>query len=1099
MNQSAVFSFYRSDDSDTTYHVDIYDGESGTDRTLVKRFTYESDVEADDGELLVIGDYVYISPHNKFLALVDGVWYLNDYVSTTPRFNFSQDTSYTTNSEDAVFEGLPETGFIALTTLNPNTVYTGSVLIYIGSANLTVNYSGTPREIIDEIVTEITPVLGSDFTVTVSESNFQNFTFVYTINIQRNVVGDFGSVLIEAFSNQGGIAFTFANVAGGVEPRFSGSLQQSNDYAYTVRYRYADGHVTKTAYPKFVKTTNQQTFVGLDIEIVPDIQGGNATIEIFRRTGSESFFLIRRLRNPQPSVGANIIRFVDTGEPELSVLDQKSYTWTKKHKTHVGARDRYVRANVKYENRDHTATGIATVNDGAENNSEALPYNTKLKIYTRARFADGLESFHKPFGNVAVTNKKDQQLLITTNNIEPDVKELAFYGQYQQTQSVERIPFVTNLISNTKIPTLKTRDNSEDEQDRPVTPRVFFGYRYIAKRVNLPGAVLVGSTPNRYVTNSAGEEVILRTLINGQTIDDTIPDKLYVELGRTNPRVSTTPLDGFFAYNKRIESINSAVISEQSVVYELEGYDALLEAANRGLLKLRSNPTNFKFETINSQLDGTIRPPNVLNVQLTNRNYSNDLSDVEFNDTLIDVLGLLVDNETEIVTGTNNTVDLNDACELYLQLDPESVYSQFDNDGKNVVDFRSLAFPFYLLGVDYVEYSDDVTTNIEVFSHTSKSEDTILKRVYDYDTGFVSTNSVPQIQELIYLGTSDGGSQISRTGFIQRRTNDLTYYELAPYNIFETLVEEESLGLLRSNFPNQLVWSETILEGTNISGARNIPPQNFIDISSEHGEIIKIIYVGSSLLVFCRNGVAVVAIGEVITQNTGGNLRVDATRFLNSEVWILKGVTNISKKSIKQYENVIFFADEKDVWMYDGQLSNISDGAIHVSPNSVGGIDPKNREYHLTTESGTWAYAWEVKEWAGAHDYKLQSSLSMNNRYITVINNTLSEMNTGNLMNNLPYETVVESVSEDLQDPSTDKLYRKFYVQTDGDAEFSYSKDDKTYVGRKLSEYRQTGDTKQVGITNLGAAKRLYWKLKTTTQDFVLKLIAFEYTPRNRR
>jgi hypothetical protein len=70
-------------------------------------------------------------------------------------------------------------------------------------------------------------------------------------------------------------------------------------------------------------------------------------------------------------------------------------------------------------------------------------------------------------------------------------------------------------------------------------------------------------------------------------------------------------------------------------------------------------------------------------------------------------------------------------------------------------------------------------------------------------------------------------------------------------------------------------------------------------------------------------------------------------------------------------------------------------------------------------------------------------------------------------------------------------------VQHDGDARFEYSKGQE-YHGRQLSEYRQTGDTKQIGVKSIGAAKKMFWRFKTF-KEFVLKLIAFEYTPRNRR
>jgi hypothetical protein len=319
---------------------------------------------------------------------------------------------------------------------------------------------------------------------------------------------------------------------------------------------------------------------------------------------------------------------------------------------------------------------------------------------------------------------------------------------------------------------------------------------------------------------------------------------------------------------------------------------------------------------------------------------------------------------------------------------------------------------------------------------------------------------------------------------------------LAEYNIYETLVTEGDFAQLQTKFPNQLVWSDTFLEGTSVSGIRNFPPASFLNISTEHGPIIKIEYVGNNILVFCRNGVAVVSVGEVVTQGTDRQLRVDTSRFLNSEIWILKSTTNISKASIVRYENMIFFADENDVWMYGEGLQNISQGAVPVR-GGRGIIDPTNKEYLIVVDGRTWAFNFEINEWVGPYTMDLRKSSFAEGRVLANINGDVVDLNRGNTFAGNPYETIIESVADDLGDSSTDKLYRKFYIQADGDAEFEYAKDNE-YFGRRLSEYRNTGDTTQIGIKALGAAKRIYWRLKTTG-EFVLRMIGFEYTPRNRR
>jgi hypothetical protein len=80
---SSLVTFYR--EGSTTYRIDIRDlDSSGPDYYALVRFSYESDIEADQGSLVAQENAILIAPHNKMLTLIDGVWRLNDFVSTTP-------------------------------------------------------------------------------------------------------------------------------------------------------------------------------------------------------------------------------------------------------------------------------------------------------------------------------------------------------------------------------------------------------------------------------------------------------------------------------------------------------------------------------------------------------------------------------------------------------------------------------------------------------------------------------------------------------------------------------------------------------------------------------------------------------------------------------------------------------------------------------------------------------------------------------------------------------------------------------------------------------------------------------------------------------
>jgi hypothetical protein len=1084
MLQHTFVSFSRAG---STYTLTVYDlNQSNKDGCVRKKFTYESDVVAETSDLVIIGDAVYVAPHNKVLYLVNGVWYLRDFVSTTPIINAVP-----------VGNGEPAVGYIRF--VEPITPTTPT-------------YSGTTTINIDGTVVVVTSEFGVDFDtylalikqgIVVNVSDYVVTEEVLTIPQERNVIFiltrrvggehrgpiEFTSVPVGVgyendLSNLGGSVFnlslltqnlavlfpeqqtlfiTTSSITGGTDSTAgaNGTLNANETYYYTVRYRYQDGHVTQVCYPVSNKTGNQSRYTVLDIQLTEDIDGSFADVEIFRKTATTEFELIERLRSPQPNVGLTTLRYYDIGKLTSNPLTNRVSIWTQSHQTHAVVRDRYVRGNVTYPDLTPQVNAVVTPkNQPVAVDDPGLPFNAIYQVYTKVRFDNGLESYFVPLPNGAVTTEGVYSYVAGFTG-----KELAFYAQYRNQPDEETISFASNEIYNLNVPSLATIEDTEAEQDRPVNPHVFFGYRYVSAKKE--GSNWIFYTLDKARLDNASEITIRPSGLDiTQSITD-LPERIYIQLGRLFPLYSTTPRINFAPYTLKFVKNKTNLNANTLVVYELEYITALKEVVFRGDLQVVSQTNNPVSVTSGRRGTGTISidPPQ----------YSKTLPNERFYEVVVDVVGIEDKSSLNQTTADQNAIYQPESSNIYLVLDPESVYKSFDFVDTELESGRRV-FPFALLNVKEKLFNSTITNNVVFFPNINKTEQSDSVFEYRYSSGLVKTKNVDPSLPPVYLGRTTGNLRPAlRSGYIKRLVNGYEFYELDPTNIYETLVTESDLGTIQTSFPNQIVWSDSFSEGTNVSGVRNFRPESFLNISTEYGPIVKLEYHRNNVVIFCRNGIAVVSVGEVLTQGSQNQVVVDTSRFLNSEVWVHKATTEIDPESIVQFEGQIFFADQNDVWVYGDGIRNISNGAVPIK-GGVGSVEPITREYRLTSQGLTWAYNFEINEWTGPYTYQTECGLYVNGRFI---------------------ESVQGVIAEDLGDASTDKLYRKFYIQHEGDAEFTYTKDD-DYFGRELSEYRETGDTKQIGIKNLGAAKRIYWRLRTM-KDFVLNLIAFEYTPRNRR
>lgn len=1107
ISDTTLISFYRSGDK---YKIELCDiNNTSSNKYVTKTFEYESDIPADKGDIVINDNSVFVSPHNKQLNLIDGEWYLNDFVSTTPLVDVVDE-----DSDDVNIDLITAKGFIQV--IDEPSI---PLFIDLGKYKITIgNHEYTTESIFNSDTKEgialkiFRAIKLPNYKTTLTDTTkleeykkrvFADSGFIYNledletayvelgdegfslINITANSYGQFYNQKVSIQAIDGNASsrellnsyVVWTDIFGGSDIEFLnnsiGTLEQQTDYYYKARYVYSDGHITKTNFPTYFRTTNLKRLAILNIEIVKDLDNSSFVgLEIFRKKEGGVFQLIKKINNTEDSyrVGSKYFyRFIDTGFFESEVLDEQEYVWTTKHKTHTIARDRYLRSNVEYRDRVSVITGELDYEDTEE--GEVIPFNSVVQSYTKSRFNDGLESFFNPVDKLTyrpdnVLNSLDRNLKI---NLDPDFSDLKEVGVYVKYNNLEQNRFVISFDSiefyNQNIPSFATFN--EDIKDQPANPHVFYGWRYLR----------FDATENKYqIFDSEWDR-------NPQAKDEPdnfkdfwfeVNDITVIEESETEPKVPTilsATTAGITRTYKLIKRLTSGIL------YELVGLEQLKIASVNNKLKLRYVPGNF-----------------------------------------LGLSGPSIQNEN--LLGLEVNALISDKSENYSQDSIDESYPPRENRVYFVLpsdsDFSNVTFSSFTVGV-YDSRTPDVQPNtnqqrfeiLDLILERNENNITSLAGNQGINSPYtlVCTKNVEETDGVFYVGKiTEANKNIDtklRTGYKRINDTNFVYWVPVESRIIELLITEDDIPIKRFKYPNQIIWSDAYIRGSQINGMRNFRFENFINTSTEYGEIKKIVTHNNQIFIFCSRGVAVVSIGEVLASTASGETFVDSTRFLNSERWLLKNLSNIQPDSIKQYENLLFFSDGVDVWMFSDSLTNISNGAIrlNLSDNSaVGSLDIENKEYRITDNVHTFAYNFEIQEWFGPYTYRSKYSTEYKQNMYGVVGNKITQHNKSNLFGNKEYETIISSVANDENESSVNKLFRKFYLEVGGLASFFYGKDYNNKKEVNIEEKRKINNIYQIGVDAENKnANQIYWTVKSKTENFVLKLVSFVWTPRNRR
>jgi hypothetical protein len=1093
----------------------------------LERLVYESDLPAEYGSLIKKENTVFCAPHNKMLNLIDGVWYLNDTVSTTPIISVTYDLVEEVTQDTFV----NATGSLIVTGFRERVVQTTlGFEINIGDTTFWFEILGAPPErdpiyllsdrtdqikrLAKYIYQEILVAFGFPKPEVINIKNGDNVTLTigqYTVTAtyleSRGLVEDVNLSLkvlagvefvvneaegitpipinVEIFYNDlpkdeaiatnnhlVDVEIKTKNIQDGrgnftSNKPVRNALTQNKEYWYKARYVFQDGHKTKTCYPVYAPTTASRRLNILRIEDAIDLDTTLADIEIFRKTGSGEFYLIDRLRNPvaQPD---GYVYYIDDGKIDQTLLDEQFYVWTKSHKTHAVIRDRYVKANVNYQSRENEIQG--ELNYGIDPNGETLPPNANIELIAQNRFRDGLTSFHKvvagvqiPYNSIEGIQSFTPVARLRSRNF--DSNEVGWFYRYVELPPSDNLPILSTSLANLRTPFYKPEGNNVGIT--PTNPSFFIGYRYLYKSSN--NQFFFADVDKKENTETGVRyNVQVTDVTTGQFVTTANPD--YVRLASGSQFANAIVPPNRFLY-RRIPNTN---------VWEFNDFDALREL-------ILSTKVTAKLKSFSG----------------ANNIQTDKIRDIEVRVTDIVDNSVVYNREAH---GVFDGININIA---FLNV----TFDRFQTTSQGRIGRMYLTVE---TGTDLDITQDLVNARLE------------LPYLFNYDgpndTFKVVNTRPPTLPEnvIVYLGKD---TEEFYTGVEKVEQNNAVYWRLKESNIYETFVGINDLDTYQDKFPNQLIWSEPQLLGTNITGSRTFPFTNVLNIQNDYGDIVRIEPLGNRLIVFTERGVAVVMVGEQLTQTPSGETFVQGINFLNSPVWLLKNIESVQIGTIKQYQNNLIFSDGKDVYRLGDQIENLSNGAIDLGPiketylgyefkkrrpsqeaQMWATIDPKNREYRISNGSKTYCYNFDMNGWTGPHNYSETINVSFADRSFGVIDAEIIEHNIGNTRGELEngpdieYFTEIKSTSNDLGNAWITKLFRKFYIEQDGEATFSYSNDDSDYTDVDLSKSRTVAGLKHVGVQSQHQNSRyMFWKVMSKAQDFVLKLMSFEYTPRNRR
>jgi len=916
-------------------------------------------------------------------------------------------------------------------------------------------------------------------------------------------INSFGNVVIELPVD----FFEVNEVQKGSDNTITGTLEPYTHYWYTARLRYVDGHITNTCPPRLIESgPNGFISVLFDVD-VEDLDGTRPRLQIFRKKETEGFFLIEEVDLDEKTITNGQFEYIDNGRSRIEPLVEAIPIWTKQHRTQEVIDNRLVKGNVEYFNEEYKVdpedftVGIEAITDDLER--DVAPYNSRAQVYFRPQYKDGTLGFFTEIDNVEIPDESNeisvkQNFEITTP--EKEISKLKFYGKYLPFGEEQNLDFNSIEIQTPNL------GGIADPLQFPTQTKIFFGYKYIS--VVERGSVRMGFTSVEG-WNVDYDDGPLRFLGNVRDAGTARNSGLALEAdGRLSAYIHGS-IQSYVPVARHV--IIDEFVPQVTTVYKLESYDAIVDAVSTGELYsrlVRGNRDAFS-EVVS---DDKIKDLRVKVTGIDDKTFGND----EFKVVTIYNISFAegFNKKESLLTPTD--------CRLYLTLE-NSILDEIDNKQLNEWDFKrtppenSREIDLKLRTVGRLAFTLINFREQEPASFNESETRVIKTEGGDYDLidytpakYLLINRELGEGDQVIYLGVKENKVDLDpvtfdTTGFRFNLRSNLIYSRLAEYNIYETPTKESDFNFHRTKYKNQIIWSNPLLDANFFSGGRNFSVENFYNVPSEYGQILEVYSLSGNLYVFCQRGVALVLVGESLTQQKSGQVFVNNEDFITKHVWVLENLNRIRSESIIKTERAIYFTDTRDVYKVSSDsIENISLGVLDLEEgNYTATLVNKFNEYRLSNldTNETFVYNYDHGVWYGPHTYVPHKTIEINNTIYSYKDGIIKE-DIGNTFDGVPYDTVLQSVGNDTEVGAIDKTYRKFYFALDGEnnTQFKYGKDyDELVINNIQNIIKKNGYYNQGIINTEGNTKKIYWELSSNNEDFALKGFRTGYTFRRRR
>ena len=172
-----------------------------------------------------------------------------------------------------------------------------------------------------------------------------------------------------------------------------------------------------------------------------------------------------------------------------------------------------------------------------------------------------------------------------------------------------------------------------------------------------------------------------------------------------------------------------------------------------------------------------------------------------------------------------------------------------------------------------------------------------------------------------------------------RGQNSNLYMNPANFNLLNTVYSQKNNfftyrgtnpdKLIINNYPNTVVWSKTKTLGETVDTWTNVTLAATLDLDGDKGRIRAIRRYNNDLLAFQDRGLSQILYNESvqIASTTGVPIEIANSGKVSGKRYISNHIGCVNKWSICSAPTGIYFMDDlsKDIFMFNGQLNNISD------------------------------------------------------------------------------------------------------------------------------------------------------------------------------